>query len=306
MLHLPLHPDFERLIDLDAAPRQVGTGYIWIEGPVWHPSEDYLLFSDIPGDVRRRWDGVAITEVMRPSHNGNGMTYDRTLNLLICEQAKFAVTRYSPDGKPTILATHFEGRTLNSPNDIVVRDDGSIYFTDPLYGRMPEFGGVDIAAELGFQGVYRIPPDGEEPQLLVDRETFGQPNGLCFSPDERLLYINDTEQTNIRVYDVQSDGSLFNGRIFADGIVQDDDPGLPDGMKCDELGNVWVTAPGGLWVYSPDGDLIGKVQTPERVGNFHWGGRDWRTLYLAASSSLYTLETKIGPRKEPFMLGSAI
>ncbi|RAR54509.1 sugar lactone lactonase YvrE [Paraburkholderia unamae] len=305
MPHKALHPSFEQLIDLDSAPRQVGTGYIWVEGPVWHPTEHYMLFSDIPGDVRRRWDKDGIVEVARPSHNGNGMTYDCALNLLVCEQADFAVTRYAPDGTRTKLATHFEGRALNSPNDIVVRSDGSIYFTDPLYGRMPEFGGLPISAELDFQGVYRIKPDGGEPQLLVNRTTFDQPNGLCFSPDEKLLYVNDTEQTNIRVYDVQADGSLTNGRIFAEGIAQEDLPGLPDGMKCDEAGNIWVTAPDGLWVYSPMGRLIGKVRMPERVGNMHWGGADWRTLFLTASSSLYTLETKIGPRKEPFMLASA-
>jgi gluconolactonase len=304
MRHVALHPGFEQLIDLDSAPRQIGTGYIWVEGPVWHPADHYLLFSDIPGDVRRRWDKNGVVEVKRPSRNGNGMTYDRALNLLVCEQADFAVTRYSPDGTRVKLATHFEGCALNSPNDIVVRLDGSIYFTDPLYGRMPEFGGLPIPAELDFQGVYRIEPGGGEPQLLVDRETFDQPNGLCFSPDEKLLYVNDTEQTNIRVYDVRPDGSLGNGRIFAESIVQEDVAGLPDGMKCDEAGNVWVTAPGGLWVYSAMGRLIGKIQIPERVGNIHWGGPDWRTLFVAASSSIYMLETKIRPRREPFMLES--
>jgi gluconolactonase len=302
MRHEALDPSFEHLIDLASVPSPVGSGYMWVEGPIWHPTEHYLLFSDIPGDVRRKWDGRRVVEVARPSRNGNGMTLDHDLNLLVCEQGDFAVARYSGDGHRTALATHFEGCVLNSPNDIVVRRDGSIYFTDPLYGRMPEFGGIDIPAELGFQGVYRIAPDGGELQLVVDRDTFDQPNGLCFSPDEALLYINDTEQANIRVYTVQPDGSLANGCVFAANIADDDDPGLPDGMKCDEAGNVWVTAPGGLWVYAPDGRLIGKVRTPERVGNMHWGGADWRTLFLAASTSLYALDTRVGPRKEPFML----
>jgi gluconolactonase len=305
MRHEALDPVFELLIDLDASPRQLGSGYQWVEGPVWHPTKQFLLFSDIPGDIRRRWDDAGVIEVLRPSRHGNGMTYDRALNLLVCEQADFSVVRYTPEGVRTELATHFEGRALNSPNDLVVRADGSIYFTDPLYGRMPEYGGSNRPAELDFQGVYRLAAEGGEPQLLVDKATFTQPNGLCFSPDERLLYINDTEQTNIRVYDVRPDGAIENGRVFATGIRQSDDPGLPDGMKCDEAGNVWVTAPGGLWVYAPDGRIIGKVRTPERVGNLHWGGPDWRTLFLAASSSLYALETKTGPRKEPFMLGAA-
>jgi gluconolactonase len=304
-MHEAFDTRFERLLDLDSPLRQVGTGYMWAEGPVWHPTEHFLLFSDIPGDVRRRWDEAGIAEVMRPSRKGNGMTYDAGLDLLVCDQADFAVVRYAADGTRTMLATHFEGRRLNSPNDLVVSTDGSIYFTDPLYGRMPEFGGVDAAPDLDFQGVYRIPARGGEPALLVDRTTFSQPNGLCFSPDESLLYVNDTDQANIRVYEVWPDGTLGAGRIFAEDIRQGDDPGLPDGMKCDELGNVWVTAPGGLWVYSPDGQLIGKVRTPERVGNMHWGGADWRTLFLAASSSLYTLETKVGPRREPFMVGAA-
>ena len=148
-----------------------------------------------------------------------------------------------------VLASHFEGKELNSPNDVCVRSDGSIYFSDPWYGRMPVYG-VERPRQLGFQGVYRVPPGGGEPQLLVDRNLFEQPNGLCFSPDERLLYVNDTVRALIRVFDVNADGTLGPDRIFASGIRSELEPGVPDGMKCDSAGNIWVTAPGGVWVYS--------------------------------------------------------
>ncbi|MGI9435313.1 MAG: isochorismatase family protein, partial [Geminicoccaceae bacterium] len=235
-------------------------------------------------------------------NKGNGLTYDADLNLVVCEHATSSLVRVGPDGSRTILASHFEGRELNSPNDVVVKADGAIYFTDPWYGRMPGFG-VERPRELGFQGVYRVKPDrfGHEPELLVDRYLFGQPNGLCFSPDEQLLYINDTEKALIRVFDVQPDGLLGNGRLFAEGLKDDRKPGVPDGMKCDALGNVWVTAPGGLWVYAPDGDHIGKVDIPEPAANLHWGGEDWRTLFVCATHSVYSIQTNVGPRNEPFM-----
>jgi len=303
MAHEALDPAFHQLIDEHAPVIQIGSGFTFTEGPIWHPQEQYLLFSDMPGDVRRRWDRRSgMREVMRPSHKGNGLTYDRDLNLIICEHATSSLVRLSPDGTRTVLASHFQGRELNSPNDVIVKSNGAIYFTDPWFGRMPGFG-VERPRELGFQGVYRVVPDrpGREPELLVDRYLFGQPNGLCFSPDERHLYINDTEKALIRVFDVNPDGSLVNGRLFAEGLKDDRKPGVPDGMKCDALGNVWVTAPGGLWVYAPDGKPIGKVDIPELAANLHWGGEDWRTLFICATHSVYTIQTKVGPRNEPFM-----
>ena len=161
--------------------------------------------------------------------------------------------------------------------------------------------GSRVRAQLGFQGVYRVPPGGGAPQLLVDRLLFDQPNGLCFSPDEKLLYINDTVQTLIRVFDVAADGSLSGGRMFASGVRSSLEQGVPDGMKCDHRGNVWVTAPGGVWVYAPSGDLLGKVRAPEKVANLAWGGPEFRTLFLTATHSVYRIETKVGPRREPYM-----
>ena len=302
MTHASLRPEFESLIDPYAPVAQIGTGFTFTEGPIWHPVDHYLLFSDMPADVRRRWDMQrGVTEVRRPSNKCNGMTYDADLNLIICEHATSSLIRERPDGRREVLASHFENQELNSPNDVIVRSDGSIYFSDPWYGRMPVYG-VERPRQLGFQGVYRVPAGGGAPQLLVDRYLFDQPNGLCFSPDEKLLYINDTVQCVIRVFDVAADGLISNGRIFASGIKSSLEAGVPDGMKCDASGNIWVTAPGGVWVYSSKGDLLGKVRVPELVANLSWGGTDFRTLFMTSTHSVYTVTTKVGPRNEPYML----
>jgi gluconolactonase len=227
------------------------------------------------------------------------MTYDAELNLIVCEHATSSLIRERPDGRREVLASHFQGQELNSPNDVCVHSSGAIYFSDPWYGRMPVYG-VERPRQLGFQGVYRVAPGGE-PRLVVDRNLFDQPNGLCFSPDEQLLYVNDTVQALIRAFDVNGDGSLSNARVFASGIRSELEPGVPDGMKCDQHGNVWVTAPGGVWVYSPKGELLGKVRVPELVANLAWGGPDFRTLYLAATHSVYAIPTRTGPRHEPYM-----
>ena len=165
------------------------------EGPIWHPVDQYLLFSDMPGDVRRRWDKAGVVEVTRPSNKGNGMTYDAELNLIICEHATSSLMRQRPDGRREVLASHFESQELNSPNDVCVHSSGSIYFTDPCYGRMPALRGR-AAASARFAGrLSRCARTGRRrPQLLVERYLFSMPNGLCFSPDERVLYVNDTVQ----------------------------------------------------------------------------------------------------------------
>ncbi len=303
MAHQALDPTFRRLIDEHAPVRQVAHGCIFTEGPIWHPVDHYLLFSDMPGDARRRLDRAGVREVMKPSNKGNGMTYDADLNLVVCEHSTSSVARFRPDGTREVLCSHFDGQELNSPNDICVKSDGSIWFTDPWYGRMPHYG-VERPRDLGWQAVFRLPPGhkpGDAPQLVVDRYTFTQPNGLCFCPDESRLYVNDTEQANIRVFRVQPDGKLTDGRIFASGIRDSLLAGLPDGMKCDAIGNVWCTGPGGIWVFAPSGALIGKVSIPELPANLHWGGTDWRTLYVAASTSVYAVDVKTGPRVEPFM-----
>ena len=208
-----------------------------------------------------------------------------------------------PDGTGSgreVLASHYEGKTLNSPNDVIVKSDGTIYFSDPTYGRMPGFG-VERDQELDFQGVYRISPEGGEPQLLVD--DFEQPNGLCFSPDESLLYINDTPRAHIRAFDVQPDGSIANGRMFAEGIGTGEleKGGLVDGMKCDEHGNIWVTGPDGVWIFDSDGEHLGVLEVPESVGNINWGGPDWNWLFLPSTTSLYRVQCKVAGNRLGYM-----
>jgi gluconolactonase len=295
------------LIDPNAEVEQLATGFTFTEGPIWHPTEQVLYFSDMPGDVRRKvtHDGT-VTEVRKPAFKCNGMTLDADLNLLVCEHVTSMLVRERPgsDSEREILAYHYEGQYLNSPNDVCVRSDGTIYFSDPWYGRMPGFG-IERERELGWQGVFMIPPGGGQDglQLAVEQDEFEMPNGLCFSPDESLLYINDTPGACIKVFDVASDGTLSNGRLFKDeigtGSLEVGD--LVDGMKCDERGNIWITGPNGVWVISPEGEHLGTVEIPESVGNLTWGGPDWHTLFVPASTSVYTVTTKVGPRREPYM-----
>ncbi len=300
MAHKIFDSKFNNLLDTNATPKQVMTGFEFTEGPVWHPTEQFLFFSDIPGNVRYAWDATnGVAEAHCPSHKGNGMTYDADLSLLVCEHETSRIVRFEPDGTETVIAERFEGKQLNSPNDLIVHSDGSIWFTDPTYGRMPGFG-LERPVELGFQGVYRIAPDGGDPELMVHRTTFDQPNGLTFSPCERYLYVNDTVQKNIRRFELNSEG-LTNEHILVSGIFDPRHEGVPDGLKCDEEGNIWCTGPGGIWVYGPDGHLLGKVILPEVCANFHWGGPDWRTLYCTATNSVYSLPVHVGPRIEPFM-----
>ena len=289
------------LIDTDAEVERLATGFTFTEGPIWNQEGSYLLFSDMPGDVRRRWsEGGGVEEVMRPSNKCNGMVYDAEGNLLVCEHVTSTLVREHSDGTRETIASHYRGKELNSPNDVITRSDGTIYFSDPIFGRVPGFG-IEREQELSFQGVYRIPAGGGEPELVVSENEFEQPNGLCFSPDESLMYINDTPRALIRVYDVEDDGTLTGGRLFFDsigsGVIEE---GIPDGMKCDERGNIWVTGPGGVWVISTQAEHLGIVEVPENVGNLSWGGADWKDLYVPSSTSLYRVKTKVASAKLPY------
>jgi gluconolactonase len=290
------------LVDENAEVVQIATGFTFTEGPIWM-TDGSLHFSDMPADKRRRWhpsDGVTV--LREPSFKCNGMTLDNDGNLIVCQHVTSSLVRENTDGTRETLAFHWRGKYLNSPNDVIVASDGSILFTDPTYGRMPVFG-IERGQELDFQGVYRIPPGGgqEDLQLLVD--DFAQPNGLCFSPDESLLYVNDTTNAHIRVFDVGADHQLSNGRVFADGIGDGDlaKGGLVDGMKLDERGNVYVTGPNGVWIFAPDGAHLGVIEVPESVGNVNWGGDGWRTLFIPASSSVYSVELNVGGNRLGYM-----
>jgi gluconolactonase len=296
-------PAFLELVDEDAELERLGTGFTFTEGPLWNP-DGFLLFSDMPGDVRRRWDAEnGVTEVANPSNKGNGMTFDLDGRLIVCEHVTSSVVRMDPDGTGSgreVIASHYGDRELNAPNDVVVKSDGAIYFSDPTYGRMPGFG-IEREQDLDFQGVYRIPPGGGDTQLLAD--DFGQPNGLCFSTDESLLYVNDTEKAHIRVFDVQDDGTIASSRVLADGIgtASLEIGDLVDGMKVDERGNIWVTGPGGVLAFSPEGEHIGTIEVPEPVGNLNWGGPDWNWMFIPATSSVYRIECKVSGNRLHYM-----
>ena len=281
-------PKLLDLIDPDAELAQLGTGCEFTEGPVWHAEGKFLLFSDIPANQMKKWTAEeGITNFRVPSGKSNGLTYDKQGRLVTCEHANRRVSRTEADGTVVTIASHYEGKRLNSPNDVVVKSDGSIYFSDPPYGLTADYG-VEGEQDLDFQGVYRLSPDGQTLTLLID--DFDRPNGLCFSPDESILYIDDTERMHIRAFDVQSDGTIANGRIFAE---EDGEDGVPDGMKIDARGNIYLTGPGGIWIFDTSGEHLGVLQTPERAANLGWGGDDWRTLFITASTSLYSIECKV-------------
>jgi gluconolactonase len=281
-------PRFAEVVGADVALERLATGFDFTEGPIWHPREKHLTFSDMPGDHMRRWtEASGITTFRRPCNRANGNTYDRGGRMLSCEHATSRVTRTEPDGSITVLATHYDGRELNSPNDIVVKSDGRIYFTDPTYGRMPYYG-VERPQQLDFQGVYRVDPDGANLTLLAD--DFSQPNGLCFSLDEKRLFVNDTERGHIRVFDVGADGGLTGGSVWAE--VKGEGAGGPDGMKIDSRGNLYCCGPGGLHVFSPEAQSLGVIRVPEVVANFTWGDEDMKSLFLTASGSLYRVRTR--------------
>jgi|SRR5436190_11446101 len=287
------------LVDEHAEVERVAAGFTFTEGPIWMP-DGSLYFSDMPADKRRRWHpDEGVTVLRDPSNKCNGMTRDDDGNLIVCEHVTSSVVRESPDGGRETLATHWGEKELNAPNDVIVARDGSILFSDPTYGRMPVFG-LERKQELDFQGVYRLPAGGGDLELLVD--DFEQPNGLCFSPDESLLYVNDTARAHIRVFDVGPGHRLSNGRVFAegigDGIIEH---GVVDGMKMDELGNVYVTGPEGVWVYGSDGEQLGVIKVPEGVGNVNWGDQDWKSLYIAASTSIYRVRMQVAGNRLGYM-----
>jgi gluconolactonase len=287
-------PALASLIDPDAELRQIGSGYQFTEGPVWVDSEDCLLFSDIPGDTRWRWsgrDGMSVD--LRPTFKANGMALDIDGNLLVCEQVTSSLVRFHADGQRELVAYHHEGRYLNSPNDVVVRRvDGGIYFTDPDYGRWNDWIGQERTRDLDFRGLWRVPHAGGPVELLVARDEFDQPNGLCISPDESLLYVNDSARCHVKAFDVAPDGTLGGGRVLLAGIGT----GVPrtgnvDGMECDELGNVWVTGTGGVWVIAPDGERLGVLSMPEVAGSLCWGGDDRRSLFVMTSTTAHVVPT---------------
>lgn len=276
------NPDFFDLVPHDGELERVAGGFAFTEGPVWRDGS--LLFSDIPNSRTVCWressEGFSVSTYRTPSGNANGLTLDREGRLISCEHSARRVSRQEADGTYATLADSYQGKKLNSPNDVVVRSDGTIYFTDPPYG-VEDLG---LEPDLDFRGVYMIATDGAL-HLLVD--DFDRPNGLAFSPDERTLYVNDSRRRHIRAFAVRDDGTLDNCRIWTDMNSSDD--GSPDGMKVDRDGNVFCTGPGGIWVMNPAGHVLGRIIGDEQPANLGWGGSDRRTLYVTARTSLYRI-----------------
>ena len=310
--------EINQLVPNDVKIERVATapGFKWTEGPVWIHA-GYLLFAEIPSNSIRKWvpGSSAVTVFMQPSgykgpapfggpeSGSNGMTLDKRGRLTVAGHAQRDVYRLEaldPKGECTILADTYQGKRLNSPNDLVYKSDGALYFTDPPYG-LPTQSDKDPKKELSVNGVYRLsgalnqppgaPPAHDKLQLLVKDLT--RPNGIAFSPDEKYLYVNNSEPKKIWMrYRVSADGTLSEPKLLYDA-TSDKSVGAPDGMKVDQKGNIYSAGPGGVWIFSPEGKHVGTIHMPERTGNLTWGDADGKTLYVAASSSIYRVRLNV-------------
>lgn len=276
-------PHFRILFRPPLSIQRVATGFQFTEGPIWRQAEGCLLFSDIPGNTIYRLQPEGRVSIFRqPSGNANGLTCDRQGRLIVCEHGNRRVTRTEPDGAITVLADAFADNPLNSPNDVVVAKDGSIYFTDPPYGIKPQ------QQQQPVQGVYRIAPNGDLTRVVDD---FDRPNGLAFNRAGTQLYIDDSsKRRHVRVFDVQASGDLTNGRLFYD--MASDRDGSPDGMTIDSQGNLYCTGPGGIWVFSEAGQHLGTIVLREQPANCTWGDEDRCSLYITARTSVYRIRCR--------------
>jgi gluconolactonase len=305
-----LDPALDQIISTDTKVEKLADGFGFVEGPVWVRSGGYLLFSDIPANVIDKWtpDGK-VSVFLKPSgftgsdpsdvgsqnNNGqaqvtllgsNGVTLDREGRIVFCTHGDRNVVRIEKDGKRTVLADRLEGKRLNSPNDLVFKSDGALYFTDPTAGLRKR--DDDPKKELPFNGVYLL----KNGKLQVLDKTYATPNGITFAPGEKYLYVNDTTRKLIMRYEVQPDDTIANGKVFID-MSADKAAGVPDGMKVDQKGNVYCTGPGGFWIMSPEGKHLGTVKTPELPANMAFGDGDAKTLYLTARTGLYRIRLKV-------------
>ncbi len=290
------------LVEEGSEVEKLATGFTFTEGPIWHPTEHHLLFSDMPGDVRRKYtpDG-GVVEVLRPSFKCNGLTYDADLNLLVCEHVTSSLVRERPNGVRETVAYHWQGKYLNSPNDLVIDNAGRIYFTDPRYGDQTD-------RELNHESIYRIDPDGKVSRVLSQPD-IQKPNGVTISPDNRTLYVVDSNPApggnrKIWAFDIAGDLSLSGGRV-----VYDFAPGRGgDGMRTDANGNLWIAAgvyrarnpnettdvPTGVYVVTPKGEMLGRIPIPEdAITNLAFGGPDLKTLYIVAGKTLFSVRVNV-------------
>jgi len=292
-------PDFAGFVDTDAPPEQLCTGFIWTEGPVWFAETETLLFSDIPNNRIMQWTrSQGATEFLNPAEFTNGHIRDHDGRLVSCEHGGRRVIRRLKDGTVEVIADNYQGKRLNSPNDLVMASDGAVWFTDPPYGIASSVEGYKAKSELGNNYVFRVDPHSGDVAIVAD--DFDKPNGLAFSPDEKILYVADSGAImgahdpnfnadaphHIRAFDVVDGRTLANGRLFVDI-----EPGVPDGLRVDTLGFVWTSAADGVHCYAPDGALYGKILLPEVVANLTFGGPDGSYMFIAASTSIYGVAT---------------
>jgi gluconolactonase len=288
------------IVPADAKIEKLADGFGFTEGPIWiKEGGGYLLFSDIPNNAIMKWaPDSQVTTFLKPSGytgppapagslvGSNGLTLDKQSRLIICQHGDRRVARLEKEKSLTALTDKYQGKRLNSPNDAVYKSDGSLYFTDPPYGLFDE-----KAKELDFQGIYRLSADG---RLQLLNKDLTRPNGLAFSPDEKILYVanSDPDKKIWMAYDVAPDGTLANGRTFFD-VTGEKEEGLPDGMKVDDRGNLYCTGPGGVWIFSAQGKHLGTIKPAEVPANCHWGDSDAKTLYMTARKGLYRIRLNI-------------
>jgi gluconolactonase len=300
-----LDPAFDKLLPKDAKVETIARGFIWTEGPAWNKEGKFLVFSDIPHNVVNKWEeGKGVSKHVFPSGytgktprggkpgdepGSNGLLYDSQGRLTLCEHGDRRVTRIEKDGTKTVLADKYMGKRLNSPNDLVYHTNGDLYFTDPPYG-LPKWE-KDPGRELDFFGVYLRKADGT---LILLTKEMTRPNGIALSPDEKTLYVANSDFAHPiwKSFPVKADGTIGAGKLFVDGTkwVKDKRPGLPDGMKVDVHGNLWATGPGGVWVFAPDGTILGNIDTGTNTANVAFGD-DGSMLYIAANHDICRVRT---------------
>ncbi|MBO9402928.1 SMP-30/gluconolactonase/LRE family protein [Shimia sp. R9_3] len=288
-------PEFRDLIHENLSLTRISSGHVWTEGPVWFPAHKQLLFSDIPNQRLCRWTPDGGTSVFRtPSNFANGNTRDLQGRLVTCQHGTRSVVRTEHDGSQKVIADSHDGKRLNSPNDVIVHSDGSIWFSDPTYGILSDLEGSRADPEQEGNFVYRVAPDGQGIRPVAT--DFVQPNGLAFSRDESRLYVAESGSSHdasvpsiLKVYDVMSDGALANVCDFSEI-----DNGLPDGLRVDQHDNLWCSANDGVHIFAPTGDLIGKVLVPERVANLTFGGERGNVLFITATTSVYSVFVNTG------------
>ncbi len=295
-----LDPRFDRLVPKDAKLEKLADGFTWVEGPIWNRTGAFLLFSDIPANSVFKWqESAGVSLFLKPSgYSGgapfegkepgsNGLTFDREGRLVLCEHGDRRIARLEPDGRKTTLADRYQGKRLNSPNDLMFKSNGDLYFTDPPFGLPKAFN--DPGKETPFQGVYRLSKDGKLTLLIKDIKA---PNGIAFSPDEKILYVSDVDPKRAAwlVYDVKEDGTVANGRVFFDATRWRKDPFFgPDGLKIDKQGNLFGARPGGISVFAPDGTHLGSIETGAPTSNMNWG-EDGSVLYITGGTAVYRIK----------------